>query len=980
MSYSIDRSTSLENIVKYIYNNTFGDVVMEVTDYQEIRDADNKNIICKFGVHIDDANKDYHGTQELELILPDNDNNLVTVGEKERVQITSARRQPKLSIGKSWVRMYPINIQINNNAVSWSRWDENVSRWDSLCKYFGIYHIAFPDGDETAVPNLDQYGVNRMSEVEIDRAALDKIEVVSEGMYKFPTNKFSLDLLMTLISIMKSDDLEKYNEDTPLDFEFMTAMEGLAYEIKDKKKSIRQTMMYNWNKNTKLYTKAVQNIINHYFRMQSDNFRNVQVPKISNAVSMMSQAKRIYFYDYNKDTGSWDKMQLYNNYFTGVIDAIRTADGPLTGINNELTLDTKIDKGNLLIKVYDKKFNEIEIPYIEYTKGGVLLFDYIDYTNKKYNTIDGKYTYMKYGKYYTSESEHEFKYLKTYDNRLTASTACIPFLNRMVPTRSLLSSHFLDQSIPVTGAKPPIVSTSYCKKYYKDSPYNTKCDIKGTVTVVKDGYVKVKDESGKEHLFGDGRTYQNTTEHTTNLFTPRVKVGDKVESGDVLMAMNSFVDGEFTTQVPLYVMYGTYYGHEHEDGIILSESAAKKFAHTQVLKLSHVPKYEVTFSQPEDTERYNKFGIIKVGQKVKANDVLFSYTEYPNEDDPESRLAATIIETIRHGKKFTKKYTYKAPLDINDGIIKDVRVHINEDILEAHLVDESTREFMEYYLEEEKKRAKEFKSLTGSKLASFEFENKYDQFTIEITIEYFSVMAKNWLSGKLTNYYASKGVNTYIIPDSECPYDEFGNKIECIIQSMSVYSRQNPGQIHETKLGLIGLEGWKLISKNGIDANKEWLDLLYPTGYDVNKLMSDGNNYGYIRIPVDPFNKYYTDTIVLKILSIMGLGNGNARVFIPRLNKWTEHKCTVGVTAMMRLHFLAEKKAKATADQNLDHETDNITFMGNSKEEGQKVGQQELHAYMGQGLGDIINDYQQQYDNKSSKFQAALLMLGMKFS
>jgi DNA-directed RNA polymerase beta subunit len=443
-------------------------------------------------------------------------------------------------------------------------------------------------------------------------------------------------------------------------------------------------------------------------------------------------------------------------------------------------------------------------------------------------------------------------------------------------------------------------------------------------------------------------------------------------------------------------MFGAYIGQNQEDGIILTESAAKKFTLMQTVGIDHTPTYDASFVTPQDLDRFNEFGIIRVGQKVEAGDDLFTYYEYPDERDAQVRLAASLLtDAASRSNALRRIRQVKAPLDIERGIVEDVKVYLNyadwKDNRTAQMVhkplmlrtakDPSVEKFVDYYIREEDEYKRRYKAISNHVPKPYEFAHADTLFTVIITIKYMDTMAMHRLGGKITNYYGSKGVNTYIIPDEEAPYDELGNKIECILSAVALYSRNNPAQITECKLGLCCLEGWKMIQKNGIDSDKakKFLKEFYPDGkYNPDQVMKDGNKYGYIRAIAGPFDDFYSIGKIKQLLELLGLGSGDQKVFFPKFNRWTQQKNTVGLVNMIRLHFLQSKKAKVTADVNLDTDEDNISYMGVQKDQGQKMGAQEVWALMAHGQKKVLSDIQQGYDSKEAKFESALLMLGMQ--
>jgi DNA-directed RNA polymerase beta subunit len=905
---------------------------------------------------------------EINYYVPTEDNSLVRVNEKSRVQITSARYNPSLRFyGSSAIKVgESLYIKLSDNTVSFN-YSEHVITCEEFFNYFGLLSRYNPELTTSEVRTLNADDLLYLNAVEIPSTVNSKIEILSAGKYKFKSNKVTSEFLSYLLDVITNDEVDYYNTEIPTDYTYITAIDGLVYELFDNWKNIKDESIFRLNTASTIYPTQIQNIIDRYFRMQAQNFRDIQVAKNSNAVTMLSQSKRLYFYKGSRSEG-WTKSAVFNNYFRGVLDPVKTLENNNVNISNELTLNTRISDGKLLIKVYDTKFKEIEITYDEYTTSPVLQFNFIDWTTKKVKTLD-KYGYYQYGKSYDTTDLSIIKYYGSPENSLSPATACIPFINRMVATRSLLSAHFLDQGIPVVGAKPPAVSTSANKRYYKESPYNTKSSSGGKVVGVLGSMVKVENDDGTIKVYGSENNHEETSEHSSNIFEPTVKVGDKVKKDQVLIKMNSFVDGEFAIQVPLYVAYDTYFGGEKEDGIILTESAAKKFAHISYLEeqRSLLSNYEYEFTENTKNDKYDKYGLIKVGSPVERGEVLFQYTEI-SDDTVYGKIKAPVTGSSR----VASKKQIRAPYEVMQGTVTKATIYVSKE----------ETDFEKYYSDRNKKYIQEIESFTGRGTYQYVIDTPEVSFVVFIEIRYLNTMELTRLSGKLSNLYASKGVNTKIISDEEAPVDEFGNKIECIIQSTNYYSRQNPNQVDEAKLGLVCLEGLKWIKKHHSsdpDKVKKFLELLYPNSQPkVSELIKDGDKYGYLRVTVEPFDEYYTRKTILPMLDMLGLGNGDSKIFKPKINKWTTYKCTVGLTAMMRLHFMQDKKAKVTSGTNFDSPDDVLSYSSVDRAEGQKIGGQEIWAHLANGTQTTLSKLVSEDKTKEANLASTMLLLGMK--
>jgi len=122
--------------------------------------------------------------------------------------------------------------------------------------------------------------------------------------------------------------------------------------------------------------------------------------------------------------------------------------------------------------------------------------------------------------------------------------------------------------------------------------------------------------------------------------TPTVKVGDSVKSGQVIADTNFTRGGHLSLGTNLRVTYIPYKGYNFEDGIVISESAAKKLTSEHVHRKSKeidptkdfldkkkFASYASTTSKRLTREQLDKLGddgVIKIGQKVVPGDILIA--------------------------------------------------------------------------------------------------------------------------------------------------------------------------------------------------------------------------------------------------------------------------------------------------------------------------------------------------------------------
>ncbi|MFA5021019.1 MAG: hypothetical protein WC517_03100 [Patescibacteria group bacterium] len=239
--------------------------------------------------------------------------------------------------------------------------------------------------------------------------------------------------------------------------------------------------------------------------------------------------------------------------------------------------------------------------------------------------------------------------------------------------------------------------------------------------------------------------------------TPKAKKGDKVKRGDPLFLTNFHDDdGNLAIGTHLKVMYGVDpRGYGVEDGLILSESAAKKLTSTHYYKVQveKNPDDEISLDKvrtffahkhkPEALNKINKNGIVKSGSIVSYGDVLAcKVTKYTaNESE---MLLGKLSRSMGHGL-------------MDSSIVWD------------HFHDGEVKEV----------------TPVGS------------GFVIVIKTEEEAVQGS-----KLTGRAGSKGTTSIILPDDQMPRTKDG-PVDIILSPATVPSRVNPNQILETALGKI---------------------------------------------------------------------------------------------------------------------------------------------------------------------------------
>jgi len=158
--------------------------------------------------------------------------------------------------------------------------------------------------------------------------------------------------------------------------------------------------------------------------------------------------------------------------------------------------------------------------------------------------------------------------------------------------------------------------------------------VAGTVTKVTADGIHLKDDKGATHQVHLYNNYPLNDAKGVLHSTPLVKVGDKVSSGQVVADNNFSKNGTLAFGNNLRVAFMPYKGLNFEDGVVISETAAKKLSSEHLHKeLHHVTpetvidkrRYLINHPQAfkqEQLKHIGDDGVVQVGMKVRPGDPL----------------------------------------------------------------------------------------------------------------------------------------------------------------------------------------------------------------------------------------------------------------------------------------------------------------------------------------------------------------------
>lgn len=450
----------------------------------------------------------------------------------------------------------------------------------------------------------------------------------------------------------------------------------------------------------------------------------------------------------------------------GFIDNIRTPESANVGIDKRLAWGVKKGTDNNLYR----EFINVKTGKGEYLTPMQALDKTIAFPGEWESKKDileamdkGKLSNVprKSVEYYLKSAIQQFS---TYDNM-------VPMPEAIQGNRMILAGKAIGLTMPIVNGDAPLVqnmNTETGNSFEKDianKVVNKLSKVSGIVEKVTPDNIYVKTSDGKSVRHGLFNNFPlNLKTSITN--TAIVKPGDKVSKGTLMATSNySNSEGVLSMGKNLRSVYMPWKGWNFEDGIVLSESAAKKLTSEQFYQ------YEYDIDDPEgkvvNKQRYmgmfpnlygkdimakmDTNGVIKPGTIVKPGEPLILAME---KRPPSSR-------DIQLGNlhKNLKNQFRNGVIDWNhhsDGIVTDIAV-------------------------------------TGKRVKVF-----------------VKTQAPAHIGDKLTGRFGNKGVVSLILPDDKMPViGPSRDKAEIILNPVGVPSRINPAQIHEALLGKVAMKTGK---------------------------------------------------------------------------------------------------------------------------------------------------------------------------
>ncbi|MBX3410981.1 MAG: DNA-directed RNA polymerase subunit beta [Phycisphaeraceae bacterium] len=269
------------------------------------------------------------------------------------------------------------------------------------------------------------------------------------------------------------------------------------------------------------------------------------------------------------------------------------------------------------------------------------------------------------------------------------SASLIPFLEHDDANRALMGSNMQRQGVPLIKVEPPNVGTGIEKSVGHNSGMVVKAKNPGEVTFVDSERVII--DNADEYVL---RKFVGLNERTCLNQKPVVKVGQKVEKGQVIADGASTRMGELAIGKNVLVAFNTFDGYNFEDAIVINERLVKDDTFTSIhidafdveIRETKLGREEFTRDIPNVSEKMlrnlDEGGIIRIGARVGPGDILVGKVSPKSKTEltPEEKLLHAIFG--RAGED-VKNDSLEVPAGV-EGIVIGARkfsrrLHMNEE-------------------------------------------------------------------------------------------------------------------------------------------------------------------------------------------------------------------------------------------------------------------------------------------------------------
>ena len=509
---------------------------------------------------------------------------------------------------------------------------------------------------------------------------------------------------------------------------------------------------------------------------------------------------------------------------------------------------------------------------------------------------------------------------------LSPIEAMIPFIEHNDGNRILLATNQLKSIVPTEKTEPPIIQTGAEQiiPQLSSNIFTINASDDGKVIKKGDNYVIIKYKDGTTKFIDTSARIIRTGKGFYTLpMRVLVNEGAEVKKGQMI-ARSSYINANTKLQLGnnVLVAFMHYKGHTFEDGIVVSETYAKKFGVTRRSEIVTIPIFE-----DEIIEDLN----IEIDKFMSPNKplIVISSKHLLKEDEIELSADAAVNVEFNNNRKIYK--------GTKGGRIKEVQIYTNiKDFSKVTNKPEIKEKLMQLYdkfkpvYEDYLNAYQSAEPETDSRYLIKDGNEKYKYFDktpyviLRIEFEKFT-----WadIGDKLCNRHGNKGVIAEILPDSQMPVTEYGERIDVILDPLGVINRMNLGQVYEAAVAYI-CKHLYLREVKDINSFKKVFNTFYRTFYndapeivnylknlteaDYAQLYNEAKYIEAIPLIILPFNSPFKQKQdLIKELENKFSIKTEQYLLLPDVNAKTVFPVQIGYMYLFRLEHVTEEVVHA---------------------------------------------------------------------
>jgi DNA-directed RNA polymerase subunit beta len=537
--------------------------------------------------------------------------------------------------------------------------------------------------------------------------------------------------------------------------------------------------------------------------------------------------------------------------------------------------------------------------------------------------------------------------------------------------------------IALKSAHRPFILSGYetLPALLSSSAFAIKAKKEGVVKKVTDKFIVIQYKDGTQEVYLLEPTGSGTVKVALE-YDVLVEEGQQVKPNQLLAKNKFFFDenGIYTSGIRFYTVFMPYRGFNYEDGLILSESAAKKLGVSV-----HIDQKDIIVTQQETIVSI----ITELGHITSKKPLLVTKPKHQLLDVEEYEINPDVLSFSGY-KFYPLKY---------DADILSIEVYApSEEFVKENFP--KLLPIIQRQIEEANETIAEYKKLglepdlrTKLKANPYGVSYKGDKLKDYIVIRYIYRYEKpTELGDKFANLHGNKGVVSRIIPDDLMPRDPNGKPFDMIANQLGIVSRKNPGQLLEMYLSRacqyitdkLKEDVTKASYDTAINTLKEFYEVVYErfprikdqlirqlnsmSDEDKKKVIDDFIDKGVI-VYSPPVNGLNLND-VLRIYQHYGW-KFKDYVTLPEFgNVKSKYPCAYGYVYWLKLEQMVDTKMSARS-YGKRYKSKTMQPVGDKGEKAQREGELDTWSLLSWGSKNILKEFMTIHsDDIKAKFDA----------